>query len=178
MMQCLLDMDGVLVDFVGGICAVHGRDPSTVQTWDFYKDWGMSEDEFWEPAGFEFWAGLRPTQEMWCIYHNVLQTYGVLNTYLFTSPSKNRGCVDGKIEWIRTWLGDNWLDRVLFGKPKYLTAGPGRVLIDDNDGNVHRFIEGGGRGLLCPRPWNAAREVRFTDFLNTIKLMKDTYDRP
>lgn len=62
-MRIYLDMDGVLCDFVGAACKLHGRDPATVTHWNFFKDWGMTAEEFWRPiheAGEDFWANLEP----------------------------------------------------------------------------------------------------------------------
>lgn len=176
-MQCLLDMDGVLVDFVGGMCRAHGKDPESVTAWDFYIPWGMSEAEFWGPANEGFWSSLQSTDECFDILNEVIEVFGFDNVCLITSPSNNRGCIPGKLRWIEDWLGEAWTDKVLFGRPKHFAACRSRLLIDDSDNNVNAFISGGGRALLVPRPWNQARGVRFVDFLNTINRVKDLHDR-
>ena len=55
----MLDMDGVLCDFVRGSLSHHGRtlDYNTIE-WDFVNQLGMPPAEFWAPLGFDFWAGL------------------------------------------------------------------------------------------------------------------------
>ena len=42
-----LDMDGVVADFVGAACKVHGKEVEGVGCWNFFEKWGISEDEFW-----------------------------------------------------------------------------------------------------------------------------------
>ncbi len=54
-MQCLLDMDGVLVGFTE---AVEKRFGITVETWDFDRNLPVSPAEFWDECDEEFWAGL------------------------------------------------------------------------------------------------------------------------
>ncbi|MFN9112478.1 MAG: hypothetical protein ACK5XN_20625, partial [Bacteroidota bacterium] len=58
-----LDMDGVLVDFVGGVLAHHNIDPSeqaNIKSWDFFQQFGIAEQEFWNntAASSGFWQHL------------------------------------------------------------------------------------------------------------------------
>ena len=53
-MFCFLDMDGVIADFVGGICHAHNRpypydEPAALGVWDIEKLWSMSAAEFCSP---------------------------------------------------------------------------------------------------------------------------------
>jgi len=46
--------------------------------------------------------------------------------------------------------------RSMFGSEKWLMAGLDRLLIDDADHNIDKFVQYGGHTLLVPRPWNHA----------------------
>ena len=48
-MSTVLDMDGPMADFVGAANAVHGRPGYVTTHWNWFEDWGMTEDEFWAP---------------------------------------------------------------------------------------------------------------------------------
>ena len=55
-MLAFLDLDGVVVDFVGGALRQHGwndLDPATV-SWSFWQDKGLSDADFWESKNHEF----------------------------------------------------------------------------------------------------------------------------
>jgi len=63
-----LDQDGVLADFVSGICQAHGRDDpyhreDSKGVWDIWELWDIPLDEFWEPCEYDFWRNLPKTPE-------------------------------------------------------------------------------------------------------------------
>ena len=153
----LLDMDGVLVDFVGAALRLHGRDevldnwPDGV--WDMSEVLGISGREFWHPinqAGAEFWASLEPYT--WCDELVALadETGGWC---ILTSPSSDPSCAAGKITWLQRRFGGGFRG-FLIGPPKWVCARPDQVLVDDNDTNVDHFRARGGQAILFPRPWN------------------------
>lgn len=159
---CFLDMDGVLADFVGGICRAHGRstpydDPHSYGIFDMEKLWGMSIEEFWSPPkedlGMEFWSGLAKTPEADQIVELAVRYFGTKNTCILTSPSQHPSCVPGK----RVWMKQHYpklANNILFGSAKRFLAGPDRVLIDDRDKNVEEFKKYGGHAIRVPRAWN------------------------
>lgn len=155
-MKALLDLDGVLVDFVSGAQRLHGQPvgPHLITDWDFYEGWGLTPESFWAPMGEEFWAGLDWTAEGRSILAVVEAAVGRENVCLLTSPCDTPGCVEGKVRWIRRYLPE-YRRRFLVGPAKEYAAGPGRVLIDDSDANVIRFSAAGGNTVLVPRPWNS-----------------------
>lgn len=153
-----LDMDGVIVDFIAGICRLHGR-PDPYQhhehrgRWDIDGIWGMSPDEFWTPTSYYFWTNLDPTPDF-----AEFRKMPVVS--IITSPSKtNREeCELGKREWLRRYWPE-MADRVIFSHDKHEHARPGHVLIDDSDRNIERWRAAGGTGILVPRPWNSLHAV-------------------
>jgi hypothetical protein len=68
-MRVLLDMDGLIADFVSGISRAHSRpnpydDPANFGRYEMAEIWGMTDEDFWAPTHEEdFWAELEPTAE-------------------------------------------------------------------------------------------------------------------
>lgn len=159
-MNILLDMDGVLVDFVSGACKAHNRtnpfDPLIEEAkGQFYIDkiWGMSDKEFWAPMESEhFWANLdwmedgrRILELCECFADNVV---------LATSPTIHATSSSGKHIWINEHL-PAYKRKFLIGAPKEIAASSDLILVDDSDKNIGKFAAAGGYGVLVPRPWNS-----------------------
>jgi hypothetical protein len=95
-----LDLDGVLVDFLGGAMKAHGEtiDKIIPGEWWVHKYLGITEEEFWSKiTGHQFWAGLLPLWD----FHLILQivyvfTAGQDMTWLCSSPARDPGCYSGK----------------------------------------------------------------------------------
>lgn len=157
-MLILLDLDGVLADFNGGACEVHNKPLYVPEKWDYFTDWGMTSDEFWKPiedAGHCFYTNkVRPYPWAADLLRLVRQ-YG--DFVIATANPLHPGLAASKTEWIRRYVGDN--AQVMMGNRKDLLAAPGRVLIDDNDENVRKFVAGGGHGIRFPQLWNEARDL-------------------
>ncbi len=153
---CYLDMDGVLVDFSRGAFDLHHKvyNPGSV-TWDFWKDMGLTEEEFWSPMDFSFWANLPWTSEGRLLF-GFLDGIFHENMVLLTSPSLNHGAIEGKIAWVTRHI-PHMRRRVMVGACKSLLAGPTKILVDDNATNVVDFSKAGGKTVLVPRPWNQDR---------------------
>lgn len=160
-MKCLLDIDGVLADFVGGACRAHGRqspyddaDPETAYSYDVASLWNMTPGEFWAPLdSADFWRGLDLTADGLDILNILERQFKQKNICLLTSPSMSPYSIVGKIQWIREHYPD-YAGRCLIGPCKEFCAHRGAILVDDCDANVVRFIEHGGGAILVPRPWN------------------------
>jgi len=176
--QILLDMDGVLANFVQHSNDYHSADQVHDQqlTYDFWHtwrsnwnrryDWGSEYDpetgegcmfnfEFWDKcSGAEFWSSMPP-------YDNIVELYDKLSelapvTVVTHARLEDPECVEGK----RQWLSDHLSlpsDDMVFASKKWLLADKDTLLIDDNDSNVCRFGGSNGPAILYPRPWNWAR---------------------
>lgn len=170
----LLDLDGVLADFTGGANDVHGRPLYVVAKWDWYSDWGMSDDEFWEPIkqlGHCFYARHVP-QYPWAA--DLLRL--VKDYIIVTANPLHSGLASGKTDWIRKHIGyDAPVITTCSGGNfhaadlKAMLAGPDRILIDDSDENVAAFRAAGGKAITFPQPWNKAHA--FTK--HRIEFVKD-----
>jgi hypothetical protein len=158
----LCDLDGVLADFVSGACEVHGRPLYAVTTWDWYAEWGMTDDQFWTPIkamGYGFyhefvkpypWAG-----ELLSIIH-MSGPHAIV-----TANPQHSGLAASKQEWISKWVGRRPIVTVMSDghdlrapQLKAMLAGPERILIDDSDDNIEAFRDAGGRAITFPQPWN------------------------
>lgn len=182
-MNILLDMDGVLADFVTSACEAHDYDPSQMP-WDecgfhMEKGMGLTADEFWAPIndlGRGFWTDLRPypwLNALLLAVADLASEYGA-SVHLCTSPSRIPECQAGKIDWIYQHLPKALHHGYVFTSHKHLLARPDAVLIDDGIHNVMPFGEAGGHTILFPQPYNVnadqvGREVAFVqdslDFL-------------
>lgn len=157
-MRICLDVDGVLVDFVGGAAKLLNYDPAVVTCWDYYPLIGKTEDEFWraiDSAGSDFWHDL-PIYP-WAI-KLIEDCRSTAPTILLTSPSQCPSSAHGKLRWIQSHLGRRFRD-YLIGAKKEFCARPDTILIDDSDANYRKFEEHGGRAILFPRPWNQNRLI-------------------
>jgi len=150
-MICFIDMDGVLVNFRKGICKAFGRDDPS-NNWTFWEHWPVLFKEIDAVCTEQFWAGLDWTKEGKQILEMVEVTFD--NIYFLTTPMPNPGSATGKELWIEKHIPQYKNRTIITRAPKGLFAGPDRVLIDDNDQNIHSFVEAGGQGILIPQPWN------------------------
>lgn len=157
---CFLDMDGVLVNFVGGACRMLGREnpyglKQHMNNWDLPGILGVSLKEFYDPMGRDFWSQLEPMPDCFDILNVVESSFGRENVCLLTSPVHTPGCVEGKRDWL--WKHLNHYARkgqVLFGSAKHFVAHGDAWLVDDRNENVDDFELAGGNAVLVPRFWN------------------------
>lgn len=156
--KCLLDMDGVLVNFVKGVCAFHGVDTPypKYQNWNMEIPLGIDKNTFYGNLGREFWANLEWTPDGFEILEVVEERFGVKNVCLLTSPVAADGCIDGKMDWIKKHL-PQYSRQFLVGPAKEFCANSNHFLVDDFEENIDKFNASGGRGVLVPRPWNTNR---------------------
>jgi 5'(3')-deoxyribonucleotidase len=163
--KVFLDLDGVLVDFVGGALRVHNAThiPYHDIRWGLVEQIGISANQFWrgiDAAGEDFWANLVWTHDGREILKMVLDHFGVENVCILTAPSNHHSAAAGKVRWINEHVPELKRQYVL-SAAKHFLAGPDKLLIDDHDGNVDKFRAAGGEALLLPRPWNRRRQTCF-----------------
>lgn len=159
-MKIFLDMDGVLADFVGGVCKAHKRTcydkPEHLGEFSLEKCWGVTAAEFWWPTNnWHFWANLEKTYEADAIVAMAIDAVGVKNVAILTSPSLDPSCVPAKRAWVEKYY-PQLAKTMIFSWRKGIIGGSHRVLVDDRDRNIDDWEEAGGYGVLVPRPWNVA----------------------
>ncbi len=161
----VLDMDGVLVNFCDAAYRVCGRrheyvgDVPTQR--DFWKDWGLSGNEFWArvaAAGPGFWVNM-PKYPWADELIELARSCG--DVYVATQPPPNKlawsSACSGKRQAIASLFGRNLAGFSITDSKHLLGHVPGAVLIDDFEDNCERFRECGGAAVLFPQPWNRAR---------------------
>lgn len=155
----LLDVDGVICDFVGAAISLHGLDPVKVLAnyplgeWDIAKVLGVSQTDFWkriDAAGEDWWATL--PEYPWA--DELISLVGANDDWVFaTSPSRFHGSASGKVRWMQRKFGSHFR-KYMLGEHKHLLAKPGAILIDDNQLTCEKFDRHEGSAILFPRPWN------------------------
>lgn len=157
-------MDGVLVDFVPGLCALHNRyNPYDFKPnhgeYSLEKLWCVTLEELWVPThGLEFWENLSPTPEMEAIVEIAISAFGVENVSILSTPTIDSYCLVGKLNWIKKHL-PMFARQYIFTPTKEVVAHPRALLIDDHDVNVLNFAKAGGTAILYPRPWNSGHVI-------------------
>jgi len=161
-----LDMDGVMVDFLGGLHRALGvpyqydQYPYEKGKWNMLTDIKGFEDI---PATFEqcndccttnFWANLEWMPDGHDIMRLVTSTFKPEQIYLLTTPMPNPGSYTGKVLWVQKHLPEFSKRLIVTSAPKNLFARPDTLLVDDKDENVEEFVKAGGDAILVPRLWN------------------------
>ena len=146
-----LDMDGVLVDFAGGVRSLCGLEPLSQN--DKHRDRSM-DDEMWKRIREcdHFYNHLKPLSGAEEMFDQIYWCFGTRCEILTGVPKPERGIVqatEDKIEWVRRVLSKdvkvnvvNWREKVEFCK------GEGYILIDDSKKIVRLWNEAGGEGIL------------------------------
>jgi 5'(3')-deoxyribonucleotidase len=172
--QILLDMDGVLVDFLSGAIKALNRDFNKDYTieqyaekfgrWETYDFYGITAEQFWQSIENTpyFWIDLKPMPWYMELY-SFLSELG--DVTIITSPSLDPVCAMDKLRWLKANMNIG-SDKVFLGSRKYLMAGNG-ILIDDYYKNVENFKSAGGEAILIPSTWNT-NGLTFERIKNTI----------
>jgi 5'(3')-deoxyribonucleotidase len=154
---CYIDMDGVLVDFVEGVCkAKNVENPYTTST---FREYGIEKvlgKDIWEGLEEDFWANLPKSQIADDVIKVCTDFFGKDHCYIATSPTLNVGCASGKKAWIKKYYPELY-EKVIIIKEKSLLAKPTSILVDDSDVKIGDFRLAGGYGYLIGRPWNTTK---------------------
>lgn len=165
-MNILLDMDGVMSNFVGACCRLFNKDEKEIlANWkpnEYSVDvvFGITEQEMWraiDENSYNFWSTLEEYEWAKDLYSHC-RIFG--NVYFLTSPSIHDQSSAGKVAWMKKFTGNAQFHDFLMGPPKFLCAKPDNVLIDDSDKNCNSFASAGGKTILFPQPWNALHSFK------------------
>jgi len=172
-----LDCDGVLANFIKGACKAHNK-PINESKWNFYEDWGMSEQSFWAKCeGEQFWLDLEPYEyankflnklKLLCVNYDAELT-------IVTAPSLDPLSISAKIKWLYKYFKITNNDIVL-GSKKWLLAHTKSILIDDYQRNIDLFRLNNGHGIIYPRPWNGNINTTKYDWYKVLKQTKRTLE--
>jgi hypothetical protein len=160
--RIFLDIDGVLANWVMGVCQLYRLHISDAYDrwpdgeYDICRALGWDTDDMWRrihDQGAAFWERLEPYSWKRELV-DMCESYAPVT--LLSSPSRDPSCCAGKHAWIRKHLPD-YERRFLLGADKAACARPGAVLIDDSDHNCKAFFEQDGGAITFPRHWNIMR---------------------
>lgn len=161
-MRVLIDMDGVLFDFVSAACAAHGVSESKINWaacgFDMYEGLGLSVQEFWaeiDAKGESFWSDMELYPWAKALLKSIRQICGD-NFYFCSTPSWAAQSSSGKILALQKNFPLH-SRRFVLTPHKHLLANSETVLIDDSDTNVQNFTAAGGEAILFPQPWNLTK---------------------
>lgn len=154
-MQAIVDLDGLLVNFVEGAFAIHmpGVDwqewySQHLGQWGFDKILGIKD--FWGPLDHDFWFNLKWMSDGMQILDMILEKFD-RDIVFWTDPGKTG--LTGKAAWFKKHAPGF---PVVYGSNKYLGSNGNTILIDDYEVNIDKFP---GHSILYPRPWNRLHGV-------------------
>ena len=160
--RIFLDLDGVVRDWCEGMRLKYGIDfpDEQIDNWDWVTRLVTSynkitEKEFWDAQGEDFWVGLQKTKDADEII-SMCEDKCPDNVYILTAPTLNNA------GWSQQWIRKNMpsyfhAKKYLIGPPKYVCANKTSLLIDDKEDNINQWYDEGGLTFLYPQPWNQGR---------------------
>jgi 5'(3')-deoxyribonucleotidase len=155
----LIDMDGVLCDFLSPVLDLFGfpMDEYPAGEWNVEDVLRVSKDDVWRCISEvkDFWLNLKPYPWYYDLLDRINRTR--IPWTVATKPARDPECAKQKIQWMKKHIQPEF-GRYMVGRQKFLLAGPGRLLIDDSDENVNRFVECGGQAILLPQRWNSRHD--------------------
>jgi hypothetical protein len=138
--RIFLDMDGVLADF----------------DLSFFQKFGITTTSYEEKYGsVAFWEAIYESPNFFLELPPFVHTQQLFNlcnsiakTVILSSPSKVNTplCVLQKRQWVDKWLGHKVSAIFEVNKEKY--ASPTRLLIDDTQKKMDKWLKAGGIGHL------------------------------
>lgn len=160
-LHILLDIDGVLADFVGGVEKEFDVDLSDLEAWGMAtaisakKDINLTKNQFWNKiqSNDRFWADLEPYPWAFDLVDMLKREVGPKKITLVTSPDMAVKTYTQKAYWVGKHFPD-LIRQFFIGPQKWLMAKENRILIDDSDFNIKNFEKHGGYGLTFPQKWN------------------------
>lgn len=164
--KVMLDMDGVICDFLGGLHKFlrvpyqYDSYPYKLGLWNMltdikgFGDTPVTFEQCNDACTMRFWRDLEWMPDGHDIFRYVLNYFSPKQVYLLTTPMPNPGSYTGKALWVEQNLPLYKKRLIVTQAPKSLLAGPDTLLIDDKDQNVREFEDAGGAAILVPRPWN------------------------
>lgn len=162
----LLDMDGVLSDFCGGVGKMFG-----VSEEELYNGWlphhtdvaerlGVNQGSIWARINSNptFWSGLEPYPWVDELIR-LLDEEANQKLFICSSPGMlNEHSINGKVAWLKQHTGSRFRKNFFFTSEKWALAAPGRILIDDDTNKCKGFQVCGGQVIQFPTLWNPNRD--------------------
>ena len=158
-MIIFLDLDGVIINWVGGVCKwfdIPYQQEEVTNKDNMLELIDISYKEFWTDLSTpDFWEYLD-------FYPQAKQLIGQLKKYgdvvFISSPAL--GCAGYRQNWIQHNLPEFFItNKYILTSSKEYCANPNTVLIDDFRKNCQDFVANGGNAILYPQPWNGHSNI-------------------
>ena len=185
--RVLLDMDGVISDWLGAACKLCDIDlddkdiRESIKKQNGWLEDFVDEKRLWKNignAGVGYWENLELFPWSKKLY-NKLEELGDEFSIL-SSPGKfteiaSKAC-DGKVIWLDNHFSNK--ENYIFAYNKALCASENAILVDDSQRKVDPFNEAGGHGFLWPNPLSLLDgdinvDDTIDELVDYIKRMKD-----
>jgi 5'(3')-deoxyribonucleotidase len=183
-MKIFLDLDGVLVDWSGGLCKLMNIDPMCDEAQRILKmdkaisGWKFGSVENVErkvnEAGYDFWYNLELTPWAYNLLH-LCEQYSPV--YFLTSPGPFHAAGHAKLDYIEKHFRST---NTIITKHKEICAGPRYVLIDDLKRNITEWEHHGGIPFHWPCQWELRKnpDLLESTLSNLEQLLKTTTQIP
>ena len=146
------DMDGVLVNFNGGVEELCGVIPESQGTQHRSRS---KEDEMWTKIASvpHFYSKLKPIDDSFKLISFARELVGYENVEILTGiPKPNRKVAfasEDKIKWIKEYIDENIIvNTCLRAEKSKFAKNSAYILIDDHPGNIKAWNKAGGTGIL------------------------------
>jgi hypothetical protein len=159
-------MDGVAVDFIGGVLKLFGTTFDEIRPnwvpgeYGVEKALGISRSKLTKRVteeGVTFWANLEPfpwAHDLYkaCRFHAPV--------CILTDPGMFALASEGKVDWLNKHFGQyapsgKRFEEYILTPRKHYLAKPDTLLIDDKDTKIVAFEGEGGQAILFPRHGNS-----------------------
>lgn len=162
-MRAIIDLDGVLIDFVSGALKAHNSDPIEFEEMKLDEALGLTQHEFLEKFKYpEFWIDLDWMPDGKLILEIIEEHFN--DIVICTSPGILPESVIGKMGWVEKHI-PQYLHKTVFTSSKHILAHSKSILFDDHHKNVINFGKSGGNAVLVPRDWNVGKGEDAVDWV-------------
>lgn len=184
--KLFLDLDGVVVDWLGGSMEVCGLSDKEPAAWAWLKA-GNKIDSLIpggrsvltakvNEMGPAFWQNLRFLPWGKTLITRLTAEFDDTHNFAFlTSPGPFPLAAQGKLAWLQSHYPN---DEMIVCRSKELCAHPGAFLVDDADYQIKPFMQHGGFGFLWPNQYQLrddadinAADAAIERCVQTIKLV-------
>ncbi len=157
-MRVLLDMDGVLVDFLSGWLKLTGRtapDPWPAGEQELSKVFpDLQPHHVMTGCDEKFWTELPMMPDAMSLIAALVSMFRREDIVLVTSIIGTPASAAGKIHWIFRNL-PMFSGQYMITPCRNNLADGDTLLIDDQTSHVWSFLKAGGKAIIVPRPWNS-----------------------
>jgi 5'(3')-deoxyribonucleotidase len=157
-----VDMDDVVVDFVGGLINSVKTEHDVTITHEQLEKTGWDLHPLLDPIiGYSWWTWLRERPWLWANFPAVDGAIGGIERlrrnghYLELVTSKPRWAEYAVYRWLGKWRPAFQAVTIVGKDDRKVDFTPADILIDDKPSNCQGFLDEGRKALLFSRPHNS-----------------------